>query len=197
MFAPKTLDLAFQGFRAFFDQMIELRGAEGLFRMNDDETLHVITSDGCWPRIQLDDALALLLSTEFCRDEMMDRSFDGKLAQRLVSPAYGAMNWQHQFRQIIKLISLRRLQKASIEERRILVAMLAYARASLSFTNNRPNGLAAAIHTLHQISRIPAFLGEFEDDLRNWALLHKRQRKLASLIKLQSRIERQISQLAA
>lgn len=196
MIAPKTLELAFEGVQAAVTHLVSLRGLSDYLRIKDDETLQVMSSEG-WARVQIDDLLTILLSMEPARDTAAVQQFFTALKPRLVNEAIGVMNWRHQLRQIIKLISMRRLRAATTEDRRAMVAMLAYARASLSFSNNRPNGLAAAIDTLHLISRHTAFLGEFEADLQSWAEHHKKQRKLTSLIKLQCRIERQIAQLAA
>lgn len=191
MLIPKSVEFSISGFALAVEHLLARR-TSGVIAVKDLWVIELILRSGERLQVQIDDALTAVL-----KHDEWGHDFEQRLAGKPLPAGWGPAAWRRQYRQIIKLISMRRLRDAQPDERKYLVFILAYARSALSHCNGRPAGLAAAVETLRAIERIPAFQGEFVREITDWEAFATKQRKLAKLRRQQKRIEAEISRLSS
>lgn len=181
MITPKEFEFAVRGLVKAIGQLLDYRGS-GQVRVQDSRTA-IVRHNGTDHVIQLDDAVALVL-----RQTIGDTAaLEASLARCKVESWHAATHTQHQAKRICPLISRRRIQTATPAERRMLIEILVYARATRAF-GNRFNGLAAAIQTLRSLDRLSDIAGTFAAEIEQWEkCLHSMRRR--------ARLERQLKRL--
>lgn len=188
MIVPSTLERATLGFKLAVDRLLVMRDPNGL-RIRNLQEAEVASMHGERMILQIDDALALVLSKAGVTQADIER--------RRIGTKGFSTPWRHQFKQVVQMISARRLRDASPKERRELAFIQAYARAALSNCNTRPNGLSAAVDSLRSVERMIGCSGEFTAEIENWADWDQKQRRLIKLRRRVKQIEAEISRLAA
>lgn len=191
MIVPKSLEFSISGLALAAEHLLAPR-TSGVIAVRDLWVVELILRSGERLQVQIDEALSAVLK----HDEWGD-DFENRLATKRLPAGWAPEAWRRQYRQIIKVISMRRLRDAAPDERKCLVLILAYARSALSHCNGRPAGLTAAISTLRAVERIPGFEGQFARELADWEGWATKRKKLAVLQRKQKRIENQISELTA
>lgn len=188
MIVPSTLERATLGFKLAVDKLFDIRDPKGL-RVKNLQEAERVSMHGERMILQIDDALALVLSKAGFTQAEIER--------RRIGTNGFATPWRLQFKQIVQVISARRLRDASTKERRELAFILAYARAALSNCNTRPNGLSAAVDSLRSVERVTGCSGEFAAEIEHWAEWDQKQRRLTKLRRRVKQIEAEIIRLAA
>lgn len=190
MITPKEFGLAVRGLEKALGQFFELRGC-GLIRVQDNRTaiVRVAETDHL---ILLADAFSIALR-QTCKDPDALKTV---LESGHVEGWMAATHTQYQAKRISAWISRRRIQQAPPEERRVLIEILAYARATRAF-GNRNNGLVAAIQTLQSLDRLPILRGTLAVEIENWEKCLGSIRRRAHLLRKLRRIERELHALEA
>ncbi len=188
MIVPSTLERATLGFKLAVDRLLVMRAPNGL-RVKNLQEAEVASMHGERMILQIDDALALVLSKAGFTQADIKR--------RRISTNGFATPWRRQFKQIVQVISARRIRDASPKERRELAFIQAYARAALSNCNTRPNGLSAAVDSLRSVDRVTGCAGEFAAEIEHWGDWDRKQRRLTKLRRRVKQIEAEIIRLAA